>query len=1083
MTVQGAYTGTLDGGEKFQVSADGGSSWADATSVAGVWFATVTLSAGIGTLSTRTIDAAGNATGGVSRGYTLDQTVAAPSFSLQQDTGASSGDGVTKVGTLVVNSLEAGATWEYSTDGGTGWSTGTGTTFDLTANTTYAAGLIRVRQTDLADNLSAEASNSASITVDTVDPVAPSFSLVSDTGGNASDGYTSNDNISVSGVEGTATWQYSTNGGSTWTNGSASTFEIAEGAYAAGQIQVRQTDLAGNTGPVSTNGATITVDQTVAPPTFALAADTGGSGSDGITSNGLINVFGVEAGATWEYTTNSGGGWTTGTGSSFTLGGNATYAAGTVQVRQTDQAGNASSATSNGSPITVDTLNPIAVVSVISQIVDDTGTPGDFITSDGVVTVSGTFSGALGVGETIQVSANGGATWVTAGISSPVWVATDVALVNGSGTLTTRTVDTAGNAVSGASHSYVYSLVYTGTPGPDSLVGTAADEQFYGLAGNDTINGGGGTDTMYGGLGDDIYTVDSLADSVREEPGEGSDLVYSSVSWTLPDNVERLSLTGSAAVSATGNGLANTLSGQNNGAANALTGGAGDDAYYVGMGDSVNEAAGGGNDIVYSKISWTLSANVERLYLYGTTQGVTGTGNGLANKLHAHDNGFADTLVGGQGDDIYEVRSNDVIVELTSQGSDTANCYDNYTLAAGVSVENLLLYVTAAKTLTGNEFANYLRGNNGNDTLYGSLGNDTLNGATGADAMYGGQGNDVYTVDDAGDSVVEYSADGNDLVNSSVSWTLGDNIEQLTLTGSGAVNATGNELANTLSGRDNGAANVLTGRGGDDAYYVGANDSVVEVAGEGNDVVYSKISWTLGDNIERLYLYSTAQGVTGTGNGLANKLYGHDSAFADTLIGGAGNDTYEVRSNDSIVELAGEGSDVANCYDSYTLAAGVSVEYLFLYVTVGKTLNGNELANYLRGNNGGDTLNGNLGNDTLTGGLGNDLLTGGSGADIFRFDAALNSSTNLDTITDFIVPDDTIQLENAVFTSLPTTGALSAGSFVVGTAALDANDYVLYDSSTGGLFYDADGNGAGAAVKFATVAVGLALTNLDFVVT
>ena len=113
-------------------------------------------------------------------------------------------------------------------------------------------------------------SNGAPITVDTVAPAAPMFGLVSDTGSSGSDGYTSNGSISVGGLEGAATWQYSTDSGANWTNGIANSFQLAAGAYAAGQVQVRQTDLAGNTGPASSNGAAITIDQTVAAPTFSL---------------------------------------------------------------------------------------------------------------------------------------------------------------------------------------------------------------------------------------------------------------------------------------------------------------------------------------------------------------------------------------------------------------------------------------------------------------------------------------------------------------------------------------------------------------------------------------------------------------------------------------------------------------------------------------------------------------------------------------------------------------------------------------------------------------------------------------------
>ena len=126
---------------------------------------------------------------------------------------------------------------------------------------------------------------------------------------------------------------------------------------------------------------------------------------------------------------------------------------------------------------------------------------------------------------------------------------------------------------------------------------------------------------------------------------------------------------------------------------------------------------------------------------------------------------------------------------------------------------------------------------------------------------------------------------------------------------------------------------------------------------------------------------------------------------------------------------------------------------------------------------------GNGGTDRLFGGLGNDTLTGGAGADSFIFNTTPNATTNRDTITDFNVTDDTIELENAIFTALGTaTGTLSAGAFVIGAAALDAADRVVYNSGTGALFYDSNGNAAGGSVQIATLTTGLLLTNADFLI-
>ncbi len=170
--------------------------------------------------------------------------------------------------------------------------------------------------------------------------------------------------------------------------------------------------------------------------------------------------------------------------------------------------------------------------------------------------------------------------------------------------------------------------------------------------------------------------------------------------------------------------------------------------------------------------------------------------------------------------------------------------------------------------------------------------------------------------------------------------------------------------------------------------------------------------------------------------------------------------------------------DSVNSSVSYTLAA--NVENLSLTGTAAINGTGNSSANTLIGDTGNDTLSGSSGNDILDGGIGNDALTGGAGLDIFRFTTA--PTANVDTLTDFSVADDTLQLENAVFKKLATPGVLKAANFVKAGAAHDLNDYLVYNPATGTLSYDADGNGTGVAVQIALLGVNLALTNADFVI-
>ena len=146
------------------------------------------------------------------------------------------------------------------------------------------------------------------------------------------------------------------------------------------------------------------------------------------------------------------------------------------------------------------------------------------------------------------------------------------------------------------------------------------------------------------------------------------------------------------------------------------------------------------------------------------------------------------------------------------------------------------------------------------------------------------------------------------------------------------------------------------------------------------------------------------------------------------------------------------------------------------------TITGNGGNNRLYGAGGDDALNGAGGADTLNGGLGNDTLDGGSGLDRFLFDTALNSTTNVDDIIDFVIADDTIVLDRGIFTQAGANGTLAASAFRLGGFAQDADDRILYDPGSGNIFYDADGNGPGSALLFAHVTPGLVLTAADFLI-
>jgi len=282
---------------------------------------------------------------------------------------------------------------------------------------------------------------------------------------------------------------------------------------------------------------------------------------------------------------------------------------------------------------------------------------------------------------------------------------------------------------------------------------------------------------------------------------------------------------------------------------------------------------------------------------------------------------------------------------------------------------------------------------------------------------------------------------------------------------------------------------------GNDTYVIdSADDVVVENAGEGIDAIESSVTWFLGgQHVERLTLTGTAD-IAGTGNGLDNVLIGNagnnilygrdgndviDGGFgADLMRGERGDDIYHVdNAGDRVIEYDGEGHDVVHASVGFDLA-GQFVEELHLQGSDAINGFGNGLGNLLTGNAGDNRLDGRGGDDHLDGGAGMDTLIGGAGADSFYFSTALGAG-NIDRISDFETGVDRILLSHAIFGAI-APGALDLGALVLGSAALDADDRILYDPVTGVLSYDADGSGAGEAVVFATLEPLTSLSAGDF---
>lgn len=346
-----------------------------------------------------------------------------------------------------------------------------------------------------------------------------------------------------------------------------------------------------------------------------------------------------------------------------------------------------------------------------------------------------------------------------------------------------------------------------------------------------------------------------------------------------------------------------------------------------------------------------------------------------------------------------------------------------------------------------------IQGLGGDDLIYGLGGNDGIDGGAGKDTMYGGAGDDVYVVDSSLDVIVEKKNEGSDFVQCFANYTLSANIENARLASVAAKNLTGNDLANVLDGNDQN--NTIAGGGGNDTITANSGNDTVD-GGAGNDQISG------GEGSDRL--------TGGIGS--------------DTLTGGAGTDVYFLDAfGDKIVEEFGGGTDYVFSTASHVLEA--NVERLTITGSAKTNATGNELSNYLKGNGANNSLFGLGGHDRLDGGFGKDVLEGGAGKDQFIFSSKL-SINNVDTIKDFDVPQDIIGLDNAVFAAL--SGAegtqISSAQFYTGAAAHDASDRIIYNASTGALYYDADGNAAGgvAAIKFAVLVNKAAVTSLDFLI-
>jgi Ca2+-binding RTX toxin-like protein len=672
-----------------------------------------------------------------------------------------------------------------------------------------------------------------------------------------------------------------------------------------------------------------------------------------------------------------------------------------------------------------------------------------------------------------------------------------------------------------------------GGPGNDTLTGGPGNDTINGFGGNDSIDGGqgadsliggdgndtlsagfdtsqadGAADTLDGGLGDDVYLVHDDGDTIVSDPGGIDTVVAVNASWTLASGFENLDLDDSvgSGFNGTGNELDNVIRSASEGgtldgmggndlliarhaqntvtlrggdgndtlrggsAGNAFFGDAGDDVLVAGVfGDNNMSGGSGADSFVFTQPGGSgsfitdLVSGMDKIRLDATSMSALGASGNFA----AGDARFyaaAGATGGHDADDrvIYNTSTGDLFYDSDGNGAQAAELIVRLQagatlVATDIAVDNgtsggAINGTAGNDSLTGTAGNDTINGLAGNDTLRGFAGDDVLDGGDGVDSLDGGFGNDTYIVT-SGDVIVS-DPEGIDTVVTAVSWNLSSgNLENVTMTGTAAISVEGNNLANSIVGND--GNNYFNARGGND---------------------------TISGN---------------AGNDLFNMSMGGTTSFGnDSIDGGAGVDSVEFATNAKsglVADLAAgtvTGGETGGAGSSTIL----NIER-FIAGDFNDQVTGSSAANYLDGRGGNDTVSGAAGNDTLLGGIGNDRLAGGTGNDTLTGGAGLDSfvfaeapgSANVDRITDFVSASDKVLLDDAFHSNIGAAGNFSAGdgrfyAAAGATAGHDANDRVIYNTSTGSLYYDADGNGAGAAQLIATLTGNPAVAATDIAV-
>jgi Ca2+-binding RTX toxin-like protein len=611
----------------------------------------------------------------------------------------------------------------------------------------------------------------------------------------------------------------------------------------------------------------------------------------------------------------------------------------------------------------------------------------------------------------------------------------------------------------------------TGNALDNRLQGNAGDNALYGSGGEDEVLGGAGNDRVYGGTEDDRVFGGTGNDTL--EGGSGDDALFGEAG---NDRLE----------GGSGN---DTLEG---GAGNdTMAGGTGNDAYVVAdTGDLVIEAAGGGNDTVRASASFDAgSAEIEdiRTTNQSATTAINLTGSSGANQIRGNDGN--NRLDGGAGgnDTLYGYGGNDTLI--AGDGNNSFYGGDGNDSASGGA---------------GNDI---LRGDNGRDTLRGGDGNDTLYSGTGDwGILDGGAGDDTFYVDAANTTLSEAAGGGTDTVRTTVSIKLSDaaQIEVLRVADQNTttnIDLGGSDIANEIRGNagDNllnggAGADTMAGYGGDDIYYVDhASDSVIETAGNGQDVILTEVDYNLSSSqsIEALWAWhaSDATNLNLGGNANANAIIGNAGnnnltgrGGNDTLYGGGGNDTLRggdgsdtaifhisssavgiVAGATSIVLSTGNGTKTITNEMEFFQFSDTTLTYAEVYALRGQALSDTRITgsngdDFIAASTSGDVIVGNAGNDRIVGGAGNDTVSGGAGTDSFEFNLASSgiTVTNAAGALSVTSAEGTDRLnadiESFVFTDTTLTymelAALAGGSSAVMVTGTDSAENVNGSAAT-----------------------------------